>query len=81
MCRMVMRSFQGDCREAHVISDSYGMGDHQPRLSRHSFNEGGREVEGKSEGEASPGRNYMKYPGQEARNRGKNFITIPSMFI
>ena len=25
--RMVMRSFLGDCREAYVISNNYGMGD------------------------------------------------------
>jgi hypothetical protein len=40
--RMVMRSFRGDCREAYVISNSYGMGD--PLASR--FREAGRTVEG-----------------------------------
>ncbi len=39
---MVMRSFQSDCREAYVISDSYGMGD--PLASR--FEEAGRTAEG-----------------------------------
>jgi len=39
---MVMRSFQSDCREAYVISNSYGMGD--PRASR--FEEAGRTAEG-----------------------------------
>ena len=42
MRRMVMRSFHGDCREAYVISNSYGMGD--PLASR--FKEAGRTVEG-----------------------------------
>ena len=42
MCRMVMRSFQSDCREAYVISDSYGMGD----LLASRFEEAGRTVEG-----------------------------------
>jgi len=37
-----MRSFQSDCREAYVISNSYGMGD--PRASR--FEEAGRTAEG-----------------------------------
>jgi len=39
---MVMRSFQSDCREASVISDSYGIGD--PLASR--FEEAGRTAEG-----------------------------------
>jgi hypothetical protein len=39
---MVMMSFQGDCREAYVISNSYGMGD--PLASR--FGEAGRTAEG-----------------------------------
>jgi hypothetical protein len=47
-----MRSFRGDCREAYVISSSYGMGD--PLASR--FREAGRTAEG----EASPVRNYLK---------------------
>ena len=37
-----MRSFQSDCREAYVISNSYGMGD--PLASR--FEEAGRTAEG-----------------------------------
>ena len=37
-----MRSFQNDCREAYVISNSYGMGD--PLASR--FEEAGRTAEG-----------------------------------
>ena len=40
--RMVMRSFRGDCREAYVISNSYGMGD--PLASR--FSKAGRTAEG-----------------------------------
>ena len=40
--RMVMRSFRSDCREAYVISNSYGMGD--PLASR--FTEAGRTAEG-----------------------------------
>ena len=39
---MVMRSFRRDCREAFVISDSYGMGD---PLASH-FEEAGRTAEG-----------------------------------
>ena len=39
---MVMRSFQCDCREAYVISNSYGMGD---PLASH-FREVGRTAEG-----------------------------------
>ena len=39
---MVRRSFQGDCREAYVISNSYGMGD--SLASR--FREAGRTAEG-----------------------------------
>ena len=39
---MVMRSFQGDWREAYVISNSYEMGD--PLASR--FGEAGRTAEG-----------------------------------
>ena len=39
---MVMRSFRSDCREAYVISYSYGMGD--PLDSR--FREAGRTAEG-----------------------------------
>jgi hypothetical protein len=37
-----MGSFRSDCREAYVISNSYGMGD--PLASR--FREAGRTVEG-----------------------------------
>jgi len=40
--RMVMKSFRCDCREAYVISNSYGMGD--PLASR--FREAGRTAEG-----------------------------------
>jgi len=40
--RMVMRPFLGDCREAYVISNSYGMGD--PLASR--FGKAGRTAEG-----------------------------------
>ena len=40
--RGVMVSFRSDCREAYVISKSYGMGD--PLDSR--FREAGRTVEG-----------------------------------
>jgi hypothetical protein len=40
--RMGMMSFQSDCREAYVISNSYGMGD--PLASR--FSEAGRTAEG-----------------------------------
>ena len=40
--RMVMRSFRDDCREAYVISNSYGMGD--PLAFR--FREAGRTAEG-----------------------------------
>ncbi len=40
--RMVMRSFRCDCREAYVISNSYGMGD--PLASR--FSKAGRTAEG-----------------------------------
>jgi hypothetical protein len=39
-----MGSFRDDCREAYVISDSYGMGD--PLASR--FGEAGRTAEGGS---------------------------------
>jgi hypothetical protein len=39
---MVMRSFRSECREAYVISNSYGMGD--PLASR--FTEAGRTAEG-----------------------------------
>ena len=39
---MVMRSFRSDCREAYVITNSYGMGD--PLASR--LREAGRTAEG-----------------------------------
>ncbi len=63
-----MRSFQSDCREAYVISNSYGMGD--PLASR--FEEAGRTAEGGG----ITHRNCLKSPGREARNRRKDFITI-----
>ena len=42
MKRMVIRSFLGDCWEAYVISNGYGMGD---PLASH-FGEVGRTAEG-----------------------------------
>jgi len=70
-----MGSFQGDCREAYVISNSYGMGD--PLASR--FEEAGRTAEG---GGITRPQLFEIIPptAGEARNRRKDFITIPSIF-
>jgi len=86
--RMVMRSFRGDCREAYVISYSYGMGD--PLASR--FREAGRTVEGG--GITRPQLFEMTSPPQcqadravrfirlwRTRNRRKDFNTIHPLFI